>query len=999
MELLPLRQPHYPVLDDQQGRYEMRRTVVTALLGLVALTIALGAQTKPPATFADFGPWETLVTAGSNGGLSPDGRWITYGINRSNRNNELRIVKVADGTAKIVAFGAQPVFSADSKWLAYTIGQSETEQERLRSEQRPVQNKLGLLNLASGETATMDAIESFSFSPDGAYLALRPYGPERAAAAAPAAGGRGGGRGGDDGSTAAEEALGTSLVVRHLASGRDTSFGNVSQYAWQDAERSHMLAMIISASGKTGNGVQLFDPETTVLRVLDSSPAVYTDLAWRRGNPDLAVLRAKTDDRKDGSTYAVLAWTDLGKNERQRMYDPASDATFPAGMRTVSFRRLSWSDNGGVLFLGIAKWDDKVTPPAGRGARGTAASGDAEQGGRGGRSGAAAADQPSTIEIWHWTDVFVMPRQKLSATQDRRRNLLAAWHLDTGKFVQLGKDFVNEDVRPIRRTNLAWVAEWSKYAFDRTIGRPAADLYLADITTGARTKLKDNINDRYVQASTGGKYLLFRQDDHYWTVNLTTRAIANITKSAPVSFIDKESDQTSPEKPSFGIGGWTRDDEAVLFYDRLDVWQVAADGSKVQRLTDGTAEQVRHRLVRLDGAGGGRGGGGGEFGPAAADQGIDLSKPLYVSAFGERSKKSGYALLKPGSPITRLLWLDKSVGALAKAKDAETYGYSIQDYDDSPDIFIAGPDLKDAKQITATNPFQSNFAWGRSELIEYKSDKGRPLQGALYYPAGYEPGKKYPMIVYNYELLSQNVHRYVVPSDTSYYNNAVFTSSGYFVLEPDIVFRPRQPGWSVVECITAGVKKVIEMGVVDPKRIGIVGHSMGGFNTSFVATHTNGIFAAAVAGAAMTDLVSYYGDHHWSSGIAETDHIETGQERMVVPLYEDLQAYIDNSAYFNAHNMTVPLLLEVGDSDGTVAWHQGIELYNVARRAKKNVVMLAYMGEDHGLRQRSNQIDYQRRILAWFAHYLKGEPAEAWITRGQSFLDRDAELKRTATKK
>ena len=243
-----------------------------------------------------------------------------------------------------------------------------------------------------------------------------------------------------------------------------------------------------------------------------------------------------------------------------------------------------------------------------------------------------------------------MPRQKISAAQDRRRNLLAAWHLDTGKLVQLGKDLVNEEVRPIRRTNLAWVAEWSKYAFDRTIGRPAADLYLADITTGARTKLKDNINDRYVQASTGGKYLLFRQDDHYWTVNLATRAIANITKSAPVSFIDKESDQTSPEKPPFGIAGWTKDDAAVLFYDKFDLWQVAADGSKAQRLTDGTAEQVRHRLVRLDGAGGGRGGGGGDFGPAAADQGIDLSKPLYLSAYGDRTKKSGYALLKPGQP-------------------------------------------------------------------------------------------------------------------------------------------------------------------------------------------------------------------------------------------------------------------------------------------------------------------------------------------------------------
>lgn len=120
---------------------------------------------------------------------------------------------------------------------------------------------------------------------------------------------------------------------------------------------------------------------------------------------------------------------------------------------------------------------------------------------------------------------------------------------------------------------------------------------------------------------------------------------------------------------------------------------------------------------------------------------------------------------------------------------------------------------------------------------------------------------------------------------------------------------------------------------------------------------------------------------------------------MEVPLYEDLKAYIDNSAYFNAHNMTVPLLLEVGDVDGTVAWHQGIELYNVARRAGKNVVMLAYIGEDHGLRQKKNQTDYQRRILAWFGHYLKDEPAEAWITRGKSYLEREAEIKQQKERK
>jgi dipeptidyl aminopeptidase/acylaminoacyl peptidase len=134
--------------------------------------------------------------------------------------------------------------------------------------------------------------------------------------------------------------------------------------------------------------------------------------------------------------------------------------------------------------------------------------------------------------------------------------------------------------------------------------------------------------------------------------------------------------------------------------------------------------------------------------------------------------------------------------------------------------------------------------------------------------------------------------------------------------------------------------------------------------------------------------VSNYGNHHWSSGIAETDHIETGQQRMEVPLWEDFAAYVRNSAVFNVHAMTTPLLLMTGDSDGTVFWHQAVEMYNIARRAQKNVVMLVYTGEDHGLRQKKNQVDYQRRILEFFGHYLKGEPAPEWVASGQRFLDR-----------
>lgn len=949
----------------------MKRSVPASLIILAFVTVlASGAPTaQPPATFADYGQWETIAAAGANGGFSPDGRWLVYGLNRSNRNNELRVVRISDKTEKAFAFGSRPVYSSDSKWLAFAVGLSEADAKKRKDEKKPIQDKLGLLNLAAGGVTMFDGIESFAFSPDGASLAMKTY-PPAEAADAPA-------RSGD--SKAAGESPGSTLLVRRLAAGLDMSFGNVSQYRWEDGPKGRFLALIVSVKGKTGNGVHLYDPDSGVLRVLDSSSSAYAGLSWRKDAPDLAVFRAKTDDRKEGPAQVVLAWTGLGAKERSWIYDSAADAAFPAGKRIVDFRPISWSAAGDVVFLGLAPWEDAVAPA---GMKDRAA-------------GPAAAEEVSTIEIWHARDVFVMPWQKIHADADRRRNTPAALRLSSGKLVPLGLDPAQEEVTPLRPGRSALVAEWSKYAFNRTIGRPAADLYLADIATGTRRKIREGVDDAHVQASPGGKYVLFLQDDHYWTVDASTGAVVNITASLPVSFVDQESDETGPAKPPFGVAGWGKEDAAVLLYDKYDLWQIAPDGSGAVRLTNGAGEQVRHRLVRLDLADGGRRRYGFPRPPAEA---VDLTKPLYLELFGEWTKKSGYARLRPGGGTTRLIWLDRAVGGLAKAEKADVYGYIIEDYDLSPDIHVGGPDLKGAAKMTATNPFQEKFAWGRSELIEYVTDKGRRLQAALIYPAGYERGKKYPMIVYNYELLSQTVHHYVAPSERSYYNASVFSSQGYFVLEPDIVFRERRPGWSVVECVTAAVKKVVEMGLVDPAKVGIVGHSMGGFNTAFVATHTDGIFAAAVAGAPIIDMVSYYGDHHWDTGIAETDHIETGQERMVVPLYEDLQAYIDNSPYFGTHRMTVPLLLEVADEDKIVPWRQGIELYNVARRADKNVVMLAYMGEGHGLRKEKNQMDYQRRILAWFGHYLKGEPAEAWMTSGQSYLEREAEIKRERAK-
>ena len=393
----------------------MKRTIlVLAVAGVAAGLSTEAQQLRPPAT-ADFAQWEALAfqPRGGQGPLSPDGKWIAYGINRSNRNNELRIANVASGDTAVAAFGDQPAFSADSKWIAYGIAISEAEEAKLRKAKKPLHRKMGLRNLSTGEVATFDGTESFAFNHNGSRIAMKRYAAESK----------------DEDRDKGNEELdtptpGATLVVRDLSSGRDTTFGNVAEFAWQSA--GELLAMTISAEGRTGNGVQIFDPATGALRVLDSASASYSGIAWRKDSGDLAVLRSKNDPARDGPTQVVLAWTGLGDGGgRGFTFDPTGANGLAANRRILAARQPSWSEDGARVFVGVADWGSKPGPKD------------------------EDADETASVDVWHWKDTVVVPRQKSLLPATRTATVLSSWSLADGRLTSLATDPL-EDVRPIK---------------------------------------------------------------------------------------------------------------------------------------------------------------------------------------------------------------------------------------------------------------------------------------------------------------------------------------------------------------------------------------------------------------------------------------------------------------------------------------------------------------------------------------------------------------------
>jgi dipeptidyl aminopeptidase/acylaminoacyl peptidase len=501
------------------------------------------------------------------------------------------------------------------------------------------------------------------------------------------------------------------------------------------------------------------------------------------------------------------------------------------------------------------------------------------------------------------------------------------------------------------------------------------DYYLLDLSTFQKSLLlqRQSYDHKNLIASPKGKSFAYFSENNWWVYNFEEEKHINLTTSLGVKFTAKLHDLQI--ESICGSPGWTVDDNELVFYDKYDIWTVSTSGNETRRLTRGKEEKIRFRIADMpnknidnyiyDGL---------------ISREIDIRKELILQAEGEDGK-TGYFIWSPDGSLEPIVYKDSFIDQLNYGTEKKNFYFREQKFDISPKLILKERS-KEPITIFKSNPQQENFFWGKSQLINYNSD-GNFLKAVLYYPAQYDSKKKYPMIVKIYDRQSNQLHKFENPTynNVNGFNTTLFTSENYFVLKPDLLLEAKNPGVSALSCVISAVNKVVETGIVDSSKIGLMGHSYGGFESSFIITQTQ-LFSAAIASGAITDLNSYYHTINSRSGKPDMWRFGIEQWTMMATPYEAPESYWSNSPIAHVKNVNTPTLLWTGKIDSQVNPSQSFEFYLALRRLGKKCIMLQYPDENHLLINSLNQKDVTERTMDWFRYFLKNDQSAMWIEKG-----------------
>ena len=589
--------------------------------------------------------------------------------------------------------------------------------------------------------------------------------------------------------------------------------------------------------------------------------------------------------------------------------------------------------------------------------------------------------ETARLDIWHYKDDYLQTQQLKNLDATLKKSYTAVYHLSSKKLLQLG-DTDNEEITLADEGNAGWVLAESNKAYRVDLqweGRIKTDASIIDVHTGAIKKVFTGLYAN-AAASPAGRYVYWydSKQKHYFTYETATGITRNVSKKIPVPLYDEENDVPDMPRP-YGTMGWHEGDSALYVYDQFDFWKInPQSGEDISRPFEvfGRKNDITVRYIRTN----------------REERFLKTDQTLLFRFFSKTTKQAGLMPLCLTCNKLPESWLQntenfsllhpKNFTGVVQAKDTGLYIYSMEDYNNAPDLYYGSSFFYNNTRLSDINPQQKDYNWGTAELFKWKTYNGKETQGIVYKPEDFDPRKKYPLICYFYEKLSDGLYNYIAPAPTpSRLNISFFVSRGYVVLAPDIAYSNGYPGKSAYDYIVSGARALIKQGFIDSTKTGLQGQSWGGYQTAYIITRTN-LFKAAWAGAPVANMTSAYGGIRWENGLNRQIQYEKTPNPIRATPWEKQQLYIENSPLFYLPKVQTPLVIMHNDADGAVPWYQGIELFTGLRRLGKPVWMLNYNGEAHNLVERRNRKDIQVREQQFFDWLLKGEKAPKWITTG-----------------
>ncbi len=967
------------------------RKFTMLLLAVSAIWANNGHAQKKPLDHSVYDGWESIQERL----VSNDGRWLVYTVNPQDGDGRL-VLSSADKSYQLeVPRGYSASISANSRWVVFKIKPTykETRDARIKKKKPDDMPKdsLGIVELGKLVVMKTPRVKGFKMPSDGgswvAYqlekalpdTSKKPAGPVKNPQAdslrkvvdsltallnkfpekvqkkyldeensvgmdadEPSASAAGGNDTGSD------------LVWNNLADGSKKVFKNVTDFV-TDKQGNKLAFKTVKNAKDSLSKSYVFAWDIAGSR-LDTVMRGFNDvknLALDEGGTQLAFVSERDSSAKALQKFYKLWYWKNGADSALAIAD--RNTKWKEENSTVSENGLiSFSKSGQRLFFGVAP----IVPP---------------------KDTTVPEFEKAQLDVWHYNDDYLQPFQLKNLDRELKRSYLAVFYPQDKTVIQLA-DKSLQDVRITGNGDGRWFWATDDRASRKAsqwAGRGKADAYAIDPKSGARMLVKAGLDGVPFGASPAGENLVWYDyaDKQYHTwVEGKEFVVSNGVKTA---LYDEENDV--PDDPSpYGLMAWEKDGSTLYVYDRYDIWKLDASGAKAAEcLTGGIARkdslQVRFQNLNRD------------------DNFVEKGKPYLFTLFNTKDKTSGIKWQTLGTDFSfnqqQRQTYPVRLANFVKAKDADMLSYSTETYQQSPDIRVSKPGDAagrplDGLVLCQPNPQQSQYNWGTAELVEWKAYTGKMTQGIVYKPEGFDPNKKYPLICYFYETLSDGLYGYIPPSPTpSRLNISFFVSRGYVVLAPDIHYRKGEPGQSAFDYIVSGARYLVKQGFVDSTKMGLQGQSWGGYQTAQLITMTP-LFAAAWAGAPVANMTSAYGGIRWESGLNRQFQYEKTQSRIGATLWERQDLYLKNSPLFHLPKVQTPLVIMSNDADGAVPWYQGIELFTAMRRLDKKVWLLQYNNEAHNLVERRNRKDIQIREQEYFDWLLKGEAPAKWLKEG-----------------